>query len=98
MANPGDPRSRARFDRRPEMNLNTVTEVRHPTSAEEVAEWSDGYAWVGGGTWLFSEPQADLDTLIDLDSLNWPALVASDDGLEIAATCKIAQLHDFEGP
>jgi CO/xanthine dehydrogenase FAD-binding subunit len=80
------------------MNLNTVTEVRHPTSAEEVAEWRDGYAWVGGGTWLFSEPQADLDTLIDLDSLNWPALVASDDGLEIAATCKIAQLHDFEGP
>ena len=80
------------------MNLNTVTEVRHPASADEVAEWRDGYAWVGGGTWLFSEPQAQLDTLIDLDSLGWPALVASAEGLEIAATCTIADLHDFAGP
>ena len=50
------------------------------------------------GTWLFSEPQADLDTLIDLDSLAWPALAASAEGLEIAATCKIAQLHEFQAP
>ena len=80
------------------MNLETVTEVRYPTSAEEVAEWRDGYAWVGGGTWLFSEPQAELNTLIDLDSLAWPALAVSDQGLEIAATCKIAQLYEFEAP
>jgi CO/xanthine dehydrogenase FAD-binding subunit len=80
------------------MNLETVTEVRYPRSAEEVTEWRDGYAWVGGGTWLFSEPQADLSTLIDLDSLGWPALVPSDQGLEIAATCKIAELFEFEAP
>jgi len=80
------------------MNLNTVTEVRCPASAEEVTEWRDGYAWVGGGTWLFSEPQAELHTLIDLVSLAWPALTASAEGLEIAATCKIAELYEFQAP
>jgi CO/xanthine dehydrogenase FAD-binding subunit len=80
------------------MNLETVTEVRYPRSAEEVTEWRDGYAWVGGGTWLFSEPQADLGTLIDLDSFGWPALTVSDQGLEIGATCKIAELFEFEAP
>lgn len=80
------------------MNLITVTEVRRPATAEEVVDWRDGFAWVGGGTWLFSEPQADLDTLIDLEGLGWPPLVASDGGLEIAATCRIVQLHEFSGP
>ena len=49
--------------------------------------WRDGYAWLAGGTWLFSEPQIATDTLIDLESLGWPALHASRDGLDIAATC-----------
>jgi CO/xanthine dehydrogenase FAD-binding subunit len=80
------------------MNLETVTEVLRPTSPEQVGPWRDGYAWLAGGTWLFSEPQANLDTLIDLDALGWPSLVVSQDGLEIAATCRIADLHDFEGP
>jgi hypothetical protein len=36
--------------------------------------------------------------LIDLESLGWPALTATADGLEIAATCKVVDLHDFKGP
>ncbi len=80
------------------MNLDTIVEVRRPVCADEVTSWRDGLAWLGGGTWLFSEPQSELDTLIDLDSLGWPALEVSAEGLEIAATCRIAQLHDFEGP
>ena len=56
------------------MNLNTVTEVKQPLSADEIAEWRDGYAWLAGGTWLFSTPQVDTHTLIDLQSLRWPAL------------------------
>ena len=79
------------------MNLNTIVEVKRPTSADQVSEWRDGYAWLAGGTWLFSEPQVATDTLIDLESLGWPALTPSADGLEIAATCKIADLHDFKG-
>jgi CO/xanthine dehydrogenase FAD-binding subunit len=80
------------------MNLNTITEVKRPTSAEQISEWRDGYAWLAGGTWLFSEPQVATDTLIDLESLRWPALTATAQGLEIAATCKIVELHDFKGP
>ena len=79
------------------MNLNTIVEVKRPQSFEEI-EWRDGHAWLGGGTWLFSEPQVATDTLVDLGRLGWPALTASAAGLEIAATCKIVELHDFEGP
>ncbi len=34
----------------------------------------------------------------DLDQLNWPALQASPAGLDIAATCRIAELYRFAGP
>jgi CO/xanthine dehydrogenase FAD-binding subunit len=77
------------------MDLNTITEVRRPASADAITQWQKGYAWLAGGTWLFSEPQIETHTLIDLESLKWPALQASKDGLEIAATCKIAELDEF---
>ena len=80
------------------MNLNTVIEVKRPASANEITRWLDGYAWLAGGTWLFSEPQWTTDTLIDLDQLRWPALKVSPAGLEIAATCRIAELYRFDGP
>ena len=80
------------------MNLNTVTEVKRPSSADEITAWRDGYAWLAGGTWLFSTPQIGIDTLIDLQSLHWPALEASIRGLDIAATCTIAELDGFEAP
>jgi CO/xanthine dehydrogenase FAD-binding subunit len=80
------------------MNLNTVTEVKQPVLAEDITEWRDGFAWLAGGTWLFSTPQTGTDTLIDLQSLQWPALQASMDGLEIAATCTLAELARFEAP
>jgi len=80
------------------MNLNTVTALRHPTSPAEIAEWRNGFAWLAGGTWLFSEPQPETDTLIDLGHLGWPALEASPAGLDISATCRIAELYRFEAP
>ena len=79
------------------MNLNTIVDVKRPKSFEEI-EWRDGHAFLGGGTWLFSEPQVGTDTLIDLERLGWPALTETPSGLEIAATCKIVELHDFKGP
>jgi CO/xanthine dehydrogenase FAD-binding subunit len=79
------------------MNLNTIVEVKRPRSFEEI-EWRDGHAWLGGGTWLFSEPQVATDTLVDLERLSWPALTATPAGLEIAATCRIVELHGFKGP
>ena len=79
------------------MNLNTIVEVKRPRSFEEI-EWRDGHAFLGGGTWLFSEPQVTTDTLVDLEQFGWPALTVTPAGLEIAATCKIVELHDFKGP
>lgn len=80
------------------MNLNTVKEVKRPRALEEIHGWRPGDAWLAGGTWLFSEPQIHTDTLIDLETLGWPALNATEDGLEIAATCKIAELYAFAPP
>jgi len=79
------------------MNLNTIVQVKRPKSFEEIG-WRDGHAFLGGGTWLFSEPQATTDTLVDLEQFGWPALTVTPAGLEIAATCRIVDLHGFKGP
>jgi CO/xanthine dehydrogenase FAD-binding subunit len=77
------------------MDLHTVNRVRRPARAEEIDSWEAGFAWLAGGTWLFSEPHVDVHTLIDLESLNWPSLQASEDGLEIASTCRVVELDQF---
>jgi len=77
------------------MDLNTITAVERPTSREALPAWREGDTFLAGGTWLFSEPQPLLTRLIDLSTLQWQPLRASDAGLEIAATCTIAQLDSF---
>jgi xanthine dehydrogenase iron-sulfur cluster and FAD-binding subunit A len=77
------------------MDLHTVNRVRRPAHSEEIGSWEAGFAWLAGGTWLFSEPQIDVHTLIDLESLQWPALQPSESGLEIASTCKVVELDQF---
>jgi CO/xanthine dehydrogenase FAD-binding subunit len=74
------------------MDLNTIKEVAHPQKREQLPVWTAGDAWLAGGTWLFSEPQAHLTRLIDLTDFKWPALTISETGLTIAATCTVAQL------
>ncbi|GHF05083.1 FAD binding domain-containing protein [Pseudolysinimonas yzui] len=57
-----------------------------------------GEAVLGGGTWLFSEPQPGLRGLVDLTGLGWDPVVAREDGgLSIAATCTLAQARDAAG-
>ncbi len=80
------------------MDLNTITAVERPASREALPTWCEGDAFLAGGTWLFSEPQDKLTRLIDLSTLGWQPLRASDTGLEIAATCTIAQLDSFAAP
>lgn len=80
------------------MDLNTVTAVARPRSRAEIGAFGPGDAFLGGGTWLFSEPQPAVSRLIDLTTLGWPPLVATDEGLSIAATCPVARLDAFEGP
>jgi CO/xanthine dehydrogenase FAD-binding subunit len=74
------------------MDLNTITEVAHPQKREQLPVWTAGDAWLAGGTWLFSEPQAHLTRLIDLTDFKWPAMTIGETGLTIAATCTVAQL------
>ena len=80
------------------MDLNTITAVERPTSRKAMPIWRAGDAFLAGGTWLFSEPQPTLTRLVDLSTLGWQPLHASDTGLEIAATCTIAQLDAFAAP
>ena len=80
------------------MDLNTVTEIARPRRRAALPAWQDGDAWLAGGTWLFSEPQATLTRLIDILDLGWPALEAGANGLRIAATCTIAELDGMTFP
>jgi CO/xanthine dehydrogenase FAD-binding subunit len=80
------------------MALNTITTLRRPASAGEIDTWRAGDAWLAGGTWLFSEPQPETDTLIDLGGLGWTPLEVSADGVTIAATCRIAEIAQFRPP
>jgi CO/xanthine dehydrogenase FAD-binding subunit len=75
------------------MDLNTITEVAQPRQRGELPAWRDGDAWLGGGTWLFSEPQLKVRRLIDVAALSWEPIHVTPNGLEIAATCTIAQFN-----
>ena len=74
------------------MDLVTVTGL----VPAQGATGRNGDAWLGGGTWLFSEPQPATTRLLDLASFGWPALTETDDGLEIAATCTLAELARWQ--
>lgn len=80
------------------MDLNSITEVARPKAREDLPDFAAGDAWLAGGTWLFSEPQAHLTRLVDLADLRWPALTVSEAGLSIAATCTIAELDALGYP
>src|ERR1700733_10214733 len=70
------------------VDLNAVTGYAPAPDAG----WRDGDAWLGGGTWLFSQPQPRLRRLLDLHAFGWPPLTETEDGLSIAATCPLAPL------
>ena len=70
------------------MDLHTITSMRRPQGREDLG-LAQGEAILGGGSWLFSEPQDHLTGLVDLTALGWPALTMTDAGLSIAA-----HLHD----
>lgn len=81
------------------MDMNTIEAVV-PTT--DPAQWRDGDAWLAGGTVLFSYgslafgPQP-LTRLLDLGSAGWTPVTVSDAGIELAATCTIAELYKLPG-
>lgn len=82
------------------MDLNSVTALHRPVDRAELADRLTGRAAapLAGGTWLFSQPQPHLHALVDLTGLGWPPLVADGEGLEIAATCTLAELAAHPAP
>jgi len=79
------------------MDLITVRETRVAATRDEIV-LAPGEAPLGGGTWLFSEPQPGLTGLVDLTGLDWPGLTETRDGLSIAATCTVAELSRHGHP
>src|SRR6202045_2131437 len=80
------------------MDLNTITAIVRPRRRAELPAWQTGDAWLAGGTWLFSEPQPSVGRLIDIVDLGWPSLQIDEHGLQIAATCPIAELDEMAAP
>jgi CO/xanthine dehydrogenase FAD-binding subunit len=80
------------------MDLNTITEIARPRRRTELPAWKAGDAWLAGGTWLYSEPQPSLSRLIDIVDFGWTALQITEQGLQIATTCKIAELDGATFP
>lgn len=74
------------------MDLPTVSEL---VSTADPRSWRPGDAWLAGGTVLFSYGSDTLERLLDITTAGWEPLTASDAGLEIAATCTIADLYAF---
>jgi len=76
------------------VDLHTVSDV----IAADGDAWRPGDRWLAGGSYLFSQPQPGVHRLRDLTRLRWPSIRVDDDGLEIAATCTVAELARFAPP
>lgn len=76
------------------MDLVGVHTTRVPRTRAELT-FSPGDVPLGGGTWLFSEPQPDVTGLVDLTGLGWPAWTRTPDALVVAATCTFAELSQL---
>ncbi|WP_217145669.1 xanthine dehydrogenase family protein subunit M [Streptomyces sp. AC627_RSS907] len=72
-----------------------LTAVREVVDGRDVLPWQPGDAWLAGGTVLFAEPRPGLRRLRDLGTWRWEPLTATEDGLEVAATCTIAELLTY---
>lgn len=74
------------------MDMNTIEAVV-PTT--DPSQWREGDAWLAGGTVLFSYGSTVLKRLLDLGAAGWPAITVSDRGIDLAATCTVAELYDL---
>ncbi|KUM33652.1 FAD binding domain-containing protein [Arthrobacter sp. EPSL27] len=77
------------------MDMNTIEAV---VRTADPADWQPGDAWLAGGTVLFSYGsfafgQEPLRRLLDLGATGWPAITVSGSGIDLAATCTIAELY-----
>src|SRR6478735_6685905 len=77
------------------MDMNTIEAVVRTT---DPGQWRDGDAWLAGGTVLFSYGSyafgpRPVRRLLDLGAAGWTPVTVTDDGIDLAATCTIAELY-----
>lgn len=80
------------------MDLINIDNYVSPDNIQAVTNWDKGCAWLAGGTWLFSEPQPQLKTLVDMQQLGWSEIEILDDYLAIGATCTLVKLLEYNCP
>jgi xanthine dehydrogenase iron-sulfur cluster and FAD-binding subunit A len=74
------------------VDQNTVSAVLAVRSRDDLAALGPGVAVLAGGSVLFAEPHDDLTTLLDLTTLDWPAVNVDERGLSLAATCPLVEI------
>ena len=77
------------------MDLVAVQSARVARERGDLA-LAPGEVLIGGGTWLYSEPQ-EATGVVDLLGMGWEPVTRTDDALVIAATCTIETLRGL-GP
>ena len=80
------------------VNLNTIREVKQPRSAEEIVKWSTATPGSPEAPGCSPRRRFATDSLSTSARCAAPALAASNTGLDIAATCTIAELYGFQPP
>jgi len=80
------------------MDLHNIQTYLRPQSLETVVNWSQGWSWLAGGTWIFTQAQPDLKVLVDLEKLDWSEIEVTQEGLNIGSTCTMAKLRQWHFP
>jgi CO/xanthine dehydrogenase FAD-binding subunit len=80
------------------MDLPNIDVYLRPLNLQAVENWEQGWAWLAGGTWIFSQLDRDLKVLVDLEQLGWSEIEVRQEGLAIGATCTMASLRQWGWP
>lgn len=80
------------------MDLPHIETYLRPTDLQAVENWERGWAWLAGGTWIFSKQSPDLKVLVDLEKLGWSEIEIMPEGLAFGATCTMASLRQCVWP
>ncbi|MDM9385153.1 FAD binding domain-containing protein [Chlorogloeopsis sp. ULAP01] len=73
------------------MDLPNIENYLSVHNIQNITNWDEGWAWLAGGTWLFSEQQQNLKVLVDIQPLGWSEI-------EVLPFLDINELHSFEAP
>lgn len=76
------------------MDITTVSSFRAARTRADL-DLAPGETILSGGTWLMSEPQPETTGFVDITTMAWTPIEASDRGLRISATCTIAALVEW---